>query len=139
MIARFRMALTLALLVVTPLGFAAKFWYRGPFDHVVADYSAGALYEMFWILVVLWMCPRVSMAKVALGVCVVTCVLECLQLWHPLLLEAMRAHALGRILIGTTFSWSDFPFYIAGSGAGYALGRWLASISAACASSSSVL
>jgi len=43
MIARFRMALTLALLVVTPLGFAAKFWYRGPFDHVVADYSAGAL------------------------------------------------------------------------------------------------
>lgn len=43
MIAQFRLALTLALLVVTPLGFAAKFWYRGPFDHVVADYSAGAL------------------------------------------------------------------------------------------------
>jgi hypothetical protein len=139
MIARFRLALTLALLVVTPLGFAAKFWYRGPFDYVVVDYGAGALYEVFWILVVLWMCPRVSMAKVALGVCVVTCVLECMQLWHPLFLEAIRAHALGRILIGTTFSWSDFPFYVAGSGAGYALGRWLASISAPRASSSSVL
>ena len=110
-----------------------KLWVRIP------NYFCLSAYEMFWILVVLWMCPRVSMAKVALGVCVVTCVLECLQLWHPLLLEAMRAHALGRILIGTTFSWSDFPFYIAGSGVGYALGRWLARISAARASSSSVL
>jgi hypothetical protein len=131
MITRFRMVLTLALLVVTPLGFAAKFWYCGSFDAVVADYGAGSLYEVFWILVVLWICPRVSMAKAALGVFFVTCVLECMQLWHPPFLEAIRAHALGRILIGTTFSWSDFPFYVAGSGAGYALGHWLARISAA--------
>jgi hypothetical protein len=72
MIARFRIALTLAILVVTPLGFAAKFWYRRPFDHVVADYGAGSLYDVFWILVVLWICPRVSIAKVALGVFFVT-------------------------------------------------------------------
>ena len=45
MIVRFRITLTLAILVVTPLGFAAKFWYRGPFDRMVADYGAGSLYN----------------------------------------------------------------------------------------------
>jgi len=40
-------------------------------------------------------------------------------LWHPLLLEAVRTHFLGATILGTTFDWSDFPYYFAGSGLGW--------------------
>jgi hypothetical protein len=46
---------------------------------------------------------------------VITCVLEILQLWHPPILEAMRDTWIGRLLLGSTFSWWDFPHYVLGS------------------------
>jgi hypothetical protein len=114
--------LRLALLIVVPLGFAAKF-YGGPGGWWVRDYGAGVLYEVFWILLVSAARPSLNPAGVALGVFVVTCALEFLQLWHPAPLEAIRATFLGRTLIGSTFSWWDFPHYAIGS----ALGAWSAS------------
>ena len=49
--------------------------------------------------------------------------LEVLQLWHPPFLEALRGHFLGRTVLGTTFSWSDFPHYVAGAVLGLMLAR----------------
>jgi hypothetical protein len=37
-----------------------------------------------------------------------------LQLWHPPLLEQIRATLIGKLLLGTTFVWWDFPHYILG-------------------------
>jgi len=44
----------------------------------------------------------------------ITCSIECLQLWHPLFLESIRSTFIGGTLIGTTFSWWDFPHYAIG-------------------------
>ncbi len=114
----------LALLVVTPLGFATKL-YSGPGAAWVGNYGGGVVYVIFWILVVLAIAPRQPPGRVALAVLCVTCGLEVLQLWRPPLLEAIRSTYLGRALVGSTFSWWDFPHYVAGAAAGVGLVRCL--------------
>jgi hypothetical protein len=115
----------LALALVTPLGFATKF-YGGPGADWVGRYGGGVVYEVFWILALLAAAPRWSAGRVGAGVLVVTCGLEAMQLWHPPFLEAIRSTFLGRALIGSTFSWWDFPHYLVGCVLGVALARRLA-------------
>jgi hypothetical protein len=65
-------------------------------------------------------------ARIAIGVFVVTSLLEVLQLWHPWALEQARATFLGRALLGTTFAWWDFPHYALGCALGWV---WMRGIS----------
>ncbi len=114
-----RKRILVSLLVITPLGFAFKL-YAGPAQNWVNNYAAGVLYEIFWCLALLFFWPgRECTAKIAMGVLLVTSLLEVLQLWHPWMLEQIRSTFLGRALIGTTFSWWDFPHYILGCALGW--------------------
>jgi hypothetical protein len=109
----------LSLLVVTPLGFLSKL-YAGPARGWFNNYAAGVLYEVFWCLVLFFFWPRRESAmKIAVGVLATTSALEVLQLWHPGLLEQIRATFLGRALLGTTFAWWDFPHYVLGCALGW--------------------
>lgn len=121
---RERLRFVAALAVVTPLGFATKF-YTGPGSEWVVNEAGGLLYVVFWILVVQMLFPRVSPLRTALAVTAVTSALEFGQLWHPPFLERIRATFLGRALIGATFAWSDFPYYAAGAVVGYGVARAL--------------
>lgn len=114
----YRLAIAISLLVITPLGFASKL-YRGPWHLWFNNYAGGLLYEIFWILLIALFWPKASPLGVSLGVFLVTCFLECLQLWHPPFLEAIRATFLGQALLGTTFVWWDFPYYIIGCTLGW--------------------
>jgi hypothetical protein len=115
-----------ALLLVTPAGFLFKI-YSGPVARWFNDYGAGLLYEVFWILLVFFFFPRKELAnKIALWVFSITCALEVMQLWNPPILEAIRSTFLGRALIGTSFSWLDFPHYAAGCLAGWMLIKMMA-------------
>ncbi len=109
----YRRSLLAGLALVTPLGFASKL-YRGPGHAWPNDYGGGVLYEVFWVLLVCALWPRARPARVALGVLVVTCTLEALQLWHPPWLQAVRRTFTGATLLGTTFVWWDFPHYALG-------------------------
>lgn len=51
----------------------------------------------------------------ALGALAWSCGVELLQLWHPAWLDALRAALPGRLVLGTTFNWLDFPPYFAGA------------------------
>jgi cytochrome c biogenesis protein CcdA len=108
-----RNRLLIALTLVTPLGFATKF-YQGPGEHFVRSYLGGSLYEVFWVLAVLLVWPGLSPFRVAAGVLTVTVLLEFAQLWHPPFLQAIRSTFLGHALLGSTFSWLDLPCYVAG-------------------------
>jgi hypothetical protein len=107
-----------SLLVLVPVGFYSKF-YSGPAGEWVNDSLCGTFYVIFWCLVLRCILPGWSAVRIAWVVLVGTCCLEFLQLWHPLLLEAVRTHFLGATILGTTFDWSDFPYYFAGSGLGW--------------------
>ena len=108
------------LAVVTPLGFLTKL-YSGPGSTWVANNAGGFLYVVFWIAAVLALFPHLSGRAISAAVAIVTCALEFAQLWHPPLLEAVRATLLGHALLGSTFAWSDFPYYFAGALVGYTL------------------
>jgi hypothetical protein len=114
----------LLLAALIPLGVATKL-YSGPGAAWVNDSLGGVLYVVFWILLVTLLRPRWPPAPVALGVLLVTCALEVLQLWHPAWLAPVRASFIGHALLGNTFAWLDFPHYVAGALLGYALARWV--------------
>jgi len=104
----------LSLCIVTPLGFLFK-GYSGPGHQWFNDYGAGVLYEVFWCLVVFFFIPRkIYTTHIAIGVFVITSILEILQLWHPQLLQQLRSTFLGGAILGITFVWWDFPHYIMG-------------------------
>jgi len=107
-----------SLILIIPTGFYSKF-YRGPAAGWVNDSLGGVFYEIFWCLLILLFLPRVKPWIIALSVLVVTCILEFMQLWHPPLLELLRSNFIGRTLLGTTFTWTDFPYYFFGSGIGW--------------------
>lgn len=103
-----------SLLIVTPLGFLSKF-YTGPVREWFNDYAGGIFYEIFWCLFIFLLIPRrKAIAQIPRWVFGITCALEILQLWRTPILESVRSSFLGRTLIGTTFSWWDFPHYVVG-------------------------
>jgi len=102
------------LLVVTAMGFLFKF-YTGFAQEWFNNYVAAVFYEIFWcLLAFLFWRTRQAIAQIPLWASIVTCGLEFLQLWHPPLLEQIRSTFLGRTLLGSTFSWWDFPHYVLG-------------------------
>ncbi|MCK4652821.1 MAG: DUF2809 domain-containing protein [Candidatus Cloacimonetes bacterium] len=119
-----RIITLLSLLFITPLGFLCKF-YSGVGAKWLNDSFGGLLYEIFWCLVVFLILPKFKPINIAIGVFIVTCVLEIMQLWHPPFLELTRSNFIGRTVIGTSFVWSDFIYYVLGSTLGW---LWLASI-----------
>ena len=115
-----RIVILLSILIVTPLGFACKF-YAGPGAKWVNDSLGGLLYEVFWCLAISVIIIKVKPWKIALSVFIVTSILELLQLWHPIFLEIIRSTFIGRTIIGTTFVPSDFIYYTIGSLVGWIL------------------
>jgi len=124
--ARTRTRVLLALAAVTALGLGLKH-YTGPGRCWVNNFGpASVAYELFFMLLVFLLVPRRSaIVPIAVGVCAGTCILEVLQTWKPPWLEAVRATFLGRTLLGTTFSWWDFPAYVVGCALGWVLLLWL--------------
>ncbi len=111
-----------SLVIIIPLGFLLKF-YEGMFQNWVQNSAAGMAYEIFWCLLFFYFFPaRRFIFRIAAGVFIGTSLLEFTQLLHPPLLEAVRSSFPGRTLFGTTFSYLDFPHYLAGCILG---GIWL--------------
>lgn len=110
------------LAVVTFIGLATRV-YAGPGAAWVADSAGGFFYVLFWIFLVLVIAPAVSPRRVTLWVLGVTCALEAAQLWHPAFLDAFRSTFAGHALIGNTFVWSDFVYYLLAAAAALPLAR----------------
>jgi hypothetical protein len=119
-IAVFRLKVVLALAVLVPLGLYSKA-YNGPLASWINNDLVGIWYVMAWCLGVAFIWPRFSSWKNALVVFLVTCLLEVLQLseWYPL--EWARSFFVGRLVLGTTFIWMDFFYYILGGLAAWGL------------------
>ncbi len=112
----------ISILLLIPLGLATKM-YSGLGSKWINDSAGGIVYEVFWCLLFFWFVPSHSnIIKIPVAVFIVTCLLEVLQLWKLPILESIRAFSLGKLLLGTTFSWWDFPYYFIGCILG---GLWL--------------
>jgi hypothetical protein len=108
----------ISLVIIVPLGFYSKF-YAGPAAGWVNNSLGGVFYEVFWCLLISLPLNTSKPRVVATSVLIATCCLELLQLWHPPFLELLRSTFIGRTILGTSFTWSDFPYYFLGCGIGW--------------------
>jgi glycopeptide antibiotics resistance protein len=113
-----RIALLVSLGIILPLGYSIRF-AQGPAPAWLHDALGSIAYEIFWILLAVLCFPNASVQNLAIGVCLLTCGIEFLQLWQPPFLQAIRATLPGRLVLGNTFSWTDFPAYLIGSYLGW--------------------
>ena len=112
-----RLYTTLLFVIIIPIGFYTKF-YNGPGAHWVNNSLGGVLYEIFWCLVIFFTLPKTRPFIIACSVFIITSILEILQLWHPPFLQAVRRTFIGKTLIGTSFVWPDFLYYLIGCSIG---------------------
>lgn len=125
---KYRIALLISIIFIVPFGYLVR-GSQGlglPWLH---DFLGSIAYEIFWILLVTFLYPKASPQWTAIGVCLATCGVEFLQLWQPPFLQAVRSTLLGRLVLGTTFTWLDFISYFVGSFAGW---LWLRGLICAC-------
>ncbi len=115
-----RLFCIIALLIIVPIGFLTKF-YSGNASAWVNNSLGGVFYEIFWCLIIFLFFDKLKPILIVSAVFLVTCALEFTLLWKPQFLELLRENFIIRTIIGSSFSWNDFPYYIIGSSAGFAL------------------
>lgn len=120
-----RLFALVGLAILVPLGFGLKF-YPGPGRAWFNNSLGGTAYVIFWCLACFVAWPRRrAVNPIVIGVFAVTCLLEALQPVSNPVLDRIRDTFLGRALIGTTFVWSDYVYYVLGA----VLGRlWLGAL-----------
>jgi Protein of unknown function (DUF2809) len=116
-VATYRLRMLGSAIALVPLGYFIRF--HGSAPEWLNDALGSVIYEMFWITLFSGILPKIAPLKIAMTVGLTTSALEFLQLWHPPLLQIARATLPGRLVLGTTFSWLDFPAYLGGSTLGY--------------------
>jgi len=95
-------------------------FYRESLPYFLEYWAGGALYVLFWIFLVYSISPRnFNPIAICILTTLTTCIIEFTQLWHPLWLEEIRSYKIGYAILGTTFSWTDFPPYFLGGVLGY--------------------
>lgn len=121
---KYRAVLLVCLLLTVPLGLIVRF-APDPIPAEAGDFLGSVIYEVFWIQLWGFLYPQARLWQVAAWVCGLTCGIEVLQLWQPDWLQNIRATVPGRLVLGNSFNWSDFPAYFVGSAAGWLWMRWL--------------
>lgn len=112
------------LIIIVPLGFYSKL-YSGVGEQFINNKLSGVFYEVFWCLVFYILFPKSKSIKIVIWVFVFTCLLEFVQLVNADYLDLIRSNFIGQTIIGSSFSWSDFPFYILGSVIAYPILQFL--------------
>ena len=114
----------LCIVGVTLLGLYSKF-YRGWYAAWINNSIGGVLYVVFWCGLFDLILSQRTPKGIAIGVLLVTSLLEIMQLSRHASLEYVRSFFWGRTLIGTTFAATDFVYYIIGSFLGYFWICWI--------------
>ncbi len=123
---KYRLILLINIILIIPLGYAVRFYQGLPTEWGWINDSVGAIaYQIFWVLFFLFLYPKASLTWTAIGVFLFTCGVEFLQLWQPPWLQELRGTLPGRLVLGNSFTWTDFPPYFIGSLIGWVWVRLL--------------
>ncbi len=89
--------------------------FGGHLPGFVAEYAGDALYATLIYVLAAFVGPRTKGTSLALLAFGFSALVEASQAVHVGVLDAVRATLPGRLVLGTTFVWSDFPCYAAGA------------------------
>jgi glycopeptide antibiotics resistance protein len=108
----YRLALLVGMVLIIPFGYSMRF--APGLNPVLQDVVGSLAYQVLIMFLVAFLYPRLSLVTVAIGVFVFSAAIEFLQLYQPSWLQAIRATWAGRVILGNTFLWADFPPYALG-------------------------
>ncbi len=91
----------------------------------VSNHLAGAFYVVELSLILYLFFPEHFSVLLVTFAFLLTSLVEFFQNWHPAFLEPFRSTFVGHTILGSTFSWLDFPWYIAGAFIGWLLLQWI--------------
>lgn len=103
------------------LGYWLRFTPLAP--EWLRDASGGAAYVVLVAVLINFVWVGLDAVRAAAVAFAATCLVEFLQLVPAL--DAIRRNRIGRLVLGSTFNWSDFPPYFVGAVLGYWLLRVL--------------
>lgn len=109
----YRLALLAGIVLIIPLGYFVRF-SKALHAPLLQDIGGSLAYQILMMLGVAFLFPRLSLVKCAVGVFAFSCAVEFLQLWKAPFIREVRATWPGRVILGDTFVWADFPPYAAG-------------------------
>ena len=109
----YRVALFLNIIPIFIIGLTSEF-YSGPGREFFNDYFGDFLYQIFLILLIVFIFPQVDPSKTVWGVFIFNYIIEFSQLWKPPFLQGIRTTLFGRLFLGSGFAWEDFIGYILG-------------------------
>jgi hypothetical protein len=112
------------IVIITALGFSAKLVPHGEATWL-SNQLAGLFYVTELSLILYLFFPEHFIILLVIAAFLLTSMVEFMQLWHPAFLEPIRSSFLGHTIIGSTFSWLDFPWYVGGAVLGWLLLRWV--------------
>jgi hypothetical protein len=102
-----------SFVIAIAIGLASKF-YVGPFERWVSQDLNGVFYAMVWVFLLAVLVPIARPRNIAIAAVAICIGIEFLQLWHPHFLEVLRAEPLGRLVLGSSFTFYDMPYYVVG-------------------------
>jgi hypothetical protein len=91
---------------------------------LVAAYAGDTLWALAAFLLIGLALPRASTWRVALLAMIVSNLVELSQLYHAGWIDAIRRTALGGLILGSGFVWSDLACYAVGVGLGVVIEQW---------------
>lgn len=109
----YRLALLVGMVCIIPLGYFVRF-SKGLHAPMLQDIGGSLAYQILLMFGVAFLFPRLSLMRCAIGVFAFSCAVEFLQLWQAPFILAVRATWPGRLILGNTFIWADFPPYALG-------------------------
>ncbi|MGM0530678.1 MAG: DUF2809 domain-containing protein [Bacteroidota bacterium] len=112
------------IVIITALGFSAKLVPHGEASWI-SNQLAGLFYVTELSLILYLFFPEHFIILLVIAAFLLTSLVEFMQLWHPTFLEPVRSSFLGHTIIGSTFSWLDFPWYVGGAVLGWLLLKWV--------------
>jgi hypothetical protein len=112
------------LIVLVPLGLYTKV-YSGFGHEFINNKLGGVFYEIFWCLIAYFGFTNVKAIKIISLIFLITCFLEFLQLADNRFLQIIRSNFIGRTIIGSSFSWTDFIYYAIGCLVAYYILKYL--------------
>ncbi|MBS3770339.1 MAG: DUF2809 domain-containing protein [Bacteroidales bacterium] len=112
------------IVIITALGFSAKLVPHGEATWL-SNQLAGLFYVTELSLILYLFFPEHFIILLVIAAFLLTSLVEFMQLWHPAFLEPIRSSFLGHTIIGSTFSWLDFPWYVGGAVLGWLLLKWI--------------
>ena len=91
---------------------------------VVVKVLGDALWAAMIYLFAGLLLPRMPLQRVAVLALTYSCATEFSQLYHAPWIDSIRRTLPGRLLLGTTFAWSDMLSYLGGVGVAAAI-EWI--------------